>query len=210
MSAGSGGSSELGLAGGNWGGLRRGPLPPKTPAGIRAEAQRVTATRPLLPAPLVPGENVRCRGHRPWPEWGHTHRPRLRAQGLGRWAVPGRDLSVRDTSEEAGAEGPAGALSQPVSLRCQHVASLGVLGSPQRPHPPGGRCCVFGEPAGHTPRLSFPTWRAMRWQPVLGSQSQKDLTRRETGVCGWAVSPEGPRGFPRPPVRAGSGQPLCR
>lgn len=141
-----------------------------------------------------------CRGAGLGPS-GNTHRPRLRAQGSGAVGSP-RERSVHPGHQRGGrCRGQQG----PCPSRLTEVSSAWLLWesrAPSKGPTSWGRCCVFEEPAGHTPHLSFPTWSAHMPAPVLGSQSQREPTRRETGVHGWTVSPKD-RSFLRPPVRAG-------
>ena len=96
--------------------MSRGPLPPKTLAGTWAETQRVRAAGPLLPAPLVPRENVHCRGRGAWPDWGHAGGPRPSAQG---WGQPQGEICLSEMPVgrpvQRGRQGPAQARLTKVS-----------------------------------------------------------------------------------------------
>lgn len=145
--------------------MRGGPLPPKTPAGIRAEAQRVTAARPLLPAPRVPGESVHCRGARLGPS-GDTHRPRQSSES-GAVGSP-RERSVRPRHQWGGrcrgaSRGPVPA----VSLRCQAHGFSGSPGLPTKAPPSWGEVlCVWRASRPH-PTPQFP--HLERHMPVTSS-----------------------------------------
>lgn len=148
------------LARGNWG-VEAGPLPPKTPAES-GQRRRVTAARPLLPAPRVPGEcALQRRGHGSGNTQAQTKSSRVRGGGQS------QERSVHPGHQrEAGAEGPSRGPVPAVSLRCQ---AHGFSGSPGLPAKPCllGRCTVFEEPAGHTPHLQFP--HLERHMPVTSS-----------------------------------------
>ena len=70
MSAGGGGPSKPGISQWHLEGLRQQPLPPETPAGTWAEAQRITLPGPFFQPRWFPGEDASCSGGGAWTEWG--------------------------------------------------------------------------------------------------------------------------------------------
>ena len=186
--------------------MSRGPLPPKTLAGTWAETQRVRAAGPLLPAPLVPRENVHCRGLGAWPDWGHAGGPRPSAQG---WGQPQGEICLSETPVgrpvQRGRQGPHPSPSHQ-GVKC--VACLGVPGFPQRPHPPGGVLFVWRASRPH-PLPQCPHLESHMLVPSSGLPEPERAHTEGDGSLWLDCISRRIRGFLRPPVWAGGWQRLC-